>query len=129
MNSQQISHDAEHFGGDAWSFNPERKLEILISQYDPTVLTTSTGYLHDDSPLPHTAFGAGSRICPAVGISNRLTYAILMRLLLAFDLKEPGSGTGRKPSTHPIEFSDVHEQVVCFSSDRCDELNTDQSLR
>ncbi|KAF7195888.1 Phenylacetate 2-hydroxylase, partial [Pseudocercospora fuligena] len=93
LNSQAVSHDTDQFGADAWRFNPER-------------------YLHDDSPLPHSAFGAGSRICPAVGISNRLTYAILMRLILAFRFHEPIDGMGRKPDVHPINFSDSYQQVV-----------------
>lgn len=94
LNSQQVNHDEEHFGEDAWSFNPKR-------------------YMGNEGSLPHTAFGAGSRICPAVGISNRLTYAILMRLILAFRMGGPKEGEqGRKPSVHPVDFSDVYGQVV-----------------
>ncbi|EME82781.1 uncharacterized protein MYCFIDRAFT_211155 [Pseudocercospora fijiensis CIRAD86] len=92
LNSQAVSHDTDQFGDDAWHFNPER-------------------YLDDDSPLPHSAFGAGSRICPAVGISNRLTYAILTRLILAFRFREPVDGMGRTPDLHPINFSDVSDRT------------------
>lgn len=93
LNSQHVNHDDVHFGEDAWSFNPKR-------------------YLENDTPLPHTAFGAGSRICPAVGISNRLTYAILLRLILAFRMRAPDGKEERRPSVHPVGFSDVYGQVV-----------------
>jgi phenylacetate 2-hydroxylase len=97
LNSQQVNHDTEHFGADAWQFNPDR-------------------YLDNPDPLPHTAYGAGSRICPAVAISNRLIYAILTRLILAFDMKEPSGSEGRKPNIDPIAFSDVYDQLVSLLS-------------
>ncbi|KAF2768366.1 cytochrome P450 [Teratosphaeria nubilosa] len=93
LNAQQINHDPEHFGSEAWTFKPNR-------------------YVGNESPLPHTTYGAGSRICPAVAISNRLFYAILTRLILAFQMKEPGSGTGRRPNIDPLHFSEVYDQLV-----------------
>lgn len=53
MNAQEANHDKSWYGGDAAIFNPKR-------------------FLGSDTPLPHLTFGAGSRICPAVGLSNRI---------------------------------------------------------
>lgn len=96
LNSQQVNHDPAHFGEDAWQFKPDR-------------------FLGNDNPLPHTAYGAGSRICPAVAISNRLIYALLVRLILAFEMKEPVGSEGRRPNVHPIDFSDVYDQLVSLA--------------
>lgn len=92
MNSQQINHDEDHFGSDAWTYKPDR-------------------YLGSEAGLPHVAFGAGVRICPAVAISNRVICALLTRMILAFEMVG-SEAEGRKPSTHPIQFSDVHDQLV-----------------
>lgn len=91
MNAQEANHDLAHFGPDAWKFNPSR-------------------FIGDDSPLPSLAFGAGSRICPAVAISNRLITALLTRLILAFEMKEAEGA--RKPNIDPIHFSDVVDELV-----------------
>lgn len=94
LDSQQVSHDEEHLGEDAWSFK-------------------SNPYLGIDGVLPRMTFCAGSRICPAVGISNRSTYSTLMHLILAFRMSGLKKGeVGRKPSVHPVDFSDVYGQVV-----------------
>jgi phenylacetate 2-hydroxylase len=93
MNAQEANHDLSQFGEDAWEYKPDR-------------------YIGNDNPLPHLAFGAGVRICPAVAISNRLICAILIRTILSFELKEPEEGEGRKPNIDPIEFSDVHNELV-----------------
>lgn len=53
MNAQEANHDKSWFGGDAATFNPRR-------------------FIGNDTPLPHLTFGAGSRICPAVALSNRI---------------------------------------------------------
>lgn len=65
MNAQDANHDVEYFGGDAWEYKPDR-------------------FVGNDKPLPHYAFGAGVRICPAVLISNRIMNSVLMRTILAF---------------------------------------------
>ncbi|KAI1868734.1 uncharacterized protein JN550_006309 [Neoarthrinium moseri] len=93
MNAQEANHDLKQFGEDAWQYNPDR-------------------YMGNNDPLPHLAFGAGARICPAVAISNRLISAILTRMILAFDFTEPEEGDARKPSIDPIDFSDVYNQLV-----------------
>lgn len=92
MNAQEINHDESHFGKDAWTYKPDR-------------------YIGTEAGLPHVGFGAGVRICPAVAISNRIIYALLTRMILAFEM-EGSEVEGRAPSTHPIEFSDVHDQLV-----------------
>lgn len=69
MNAHQANHDIEWYGNDAGTFNPER-------------------FLGNHIPLPHLSYGAGSRICPAVGISNRIMSALIVRLVLAFEMKE-----------------------------------------
>lgn len=97
MNAQEANHSATQFGEDAWEFNPDR-------------------YINNDNPLPHLTFGAGARICPAVAISNRIIYAVLTRLILAFEFDEPKEGTGRRPNIDPIEFSDVHNELVAHPS-------------
>lgn len=92
MNAQEVNHDKEHYGSDAWRFNPER-------------------FLDRKPGLPHAAFGAGSRICPAVAISDRIIRALVTRLVLAFDMTatmEPE----RKPVVDAVGFSDVINQLV-----------------
>ncbi|KAI1344644.1 cytochrome P450 [Xylariaceae sp. FL0016] len=92
LNAQQVNHDEAHFGEDAWTYKPDR-------------------FVGSEAGLPHVAFGAGSRICPAVAISNRIIYALLVRLILAFEM-EGGAKEGKKPNVHPVEFSDVYDQLV-----------------
>ena len=96
MNAQQVNHDESHFGADAWSFQPER-------------------FLNPKPGLDHVAFGAGSRICPAVAISNRIIRAIVTRLILSFDMvasKDPA----RKPNNDAIGFSHVVDELVAHPS-------------
>ncbi|KAF2091592.1 cytochrome P450 [Saccharata proteae CBS 121410] len=93
INAQQINHDPAHYGPDVWEFKPDR-------------------FIGNDNPLPHVAFGAGGRICPAVAISNRIIYAVLVRLLLAFEIKESSDPAARKPVIDPIHFSDVYGEIV-----------------
>lgn len=92
MNAQEVNHDATHFGSDAWSFDPYR-------------------FMDNKPGLPHVAFGAGSRICPAVAISNRIIYALLIRLILAFEMEE-SKMPGRRPNVDAVKFSDVHDELV-----------------
>jgi phenylacetate 2-hydroxylase len=53
MNAQEANHDKSWYGEDAETFNPKR-------------------FINNDTSLPHLAFGAGSRICPAAALSNRI---------------------------------------------------------
>ena len=96
MNAQEVNHDESHFGSDAWSFQPER-------------------FMNPKPGLSHVAFGAGSRICPAVAISNRIIRAIVTRLILSFEMvasEEPG----RRPNNDAIGFSHVVDELVAHPS-------------
>jgi phenylacetate 2-hydroxylase len=53
MNAQAGNHDKSWYGDDAETFNPTR-------------------FIGNDTSLPHLTFGAGSRICPAAALSNRI---------------------------------------------------------
>lgn len=53
MNAQQANHDEAWFGDDARTFKPAR-------------------FMGNTTSLPHLTFGAGSRICPASALSNRI---------------------------------------------------------
>lgn len=92
MNAQEANHDEAHFGEDAWTFKPDR-------------------FVNSKAGLPHVAFGAGSRICPAMAISNRIICALLTRLILAFEMEESKEPT-RRPNVDAIDFSDVYDELV-----------------
>ncbi|KAL4875352.1 cytochrome P450 [Aspergillus karnatakaensis] len=64
MNAQSINHDPAAYGPDAHIFRPERWLESDAVK-----------------PPYQYSYGAGSRMCPAVGISNRMLYAVYVRIL------------------------------------------------
>lgn len=70
MNAEGGSHDPKFFGADAEKFNPHRYMDA-----NSPLSTTA---------LPHYAYGAGSRICPAWQISNRILYALIIRLIVSF---------------------------------------------
>jgi phenylacetate 2-hydroxylase len=91
MNIQALNHDKTHYGDDAYSFNPRR-------------------FMGNNEPSPHMSYGVGTRICPAYQISNRIIYAMLTRLLLAFDMKQV-EGT-RLPNTDMIDFSAAYGLVA-----------------
>ncbi|TVY44838.1 Phenylacetate 2-hydroxylase [Lachnellula subtilissima] len=95
MNAQAANHDTEWYGESASRFVPTR-------------------FMNNDTPLPHLTFGAGSRICPAVAISNRIIYALLTRLILAFEMKESDDPSARKPNIDVLDFSDVHTSLVAI---------------
>ncbi|RDW85991.1 hypothetical protein BP5796_04316 [Coleophoma crateriformis] len=90
MDTQGVNHDLDFYGSDAHSFNPRR-------------------FIDNDSPLPHLTYGTGGRICPAYQISNRIMSAMLVKLILAFDMK-PVAG-GRLPSIARNDFSDAYGNV------------------
>lgn len=92
MNAQHVNHDESHFGADAWTFKPDR-------------------FIGADPGLPHVGFGAGSRICPAVAISNRIICAMLTRMILAFEVDQ-AKDPARRPDLSAVNFSDVYDQLV-----------------
>ena len=64
----------------------------------------------NSEPSPHMSYGVGARICPAYQISNQIIYAMLIRLLLAFEMKQV-EGTSL-PNTDMIDFSAVYGLVA-----------------
>jgi phenylacetate 2-hydroxylase len=62
MNAQQANHDTAWYGDDAMEFKPAR-------------------FLKNPTSLPHLTFGAGSRICPAAALSNRIIESVLVKSL------------------------------------------------
>lgn len=90
LNAQQANHDTRHYGDDALQFNPNR-------------------FIGNETSLPHFTFGAGSRVCAAFALSNRIMYGMLTRLILAFKMKESDT---RKPNIDMIHFSDVYGSIV-----------------
>ncbi|GME76465.1 unnamed protein product [Ambrosiozyma monospora] len=87
LNAQAANHDKSHFGADADEFVPDR-------------------FLKDDSvnhPPYHFTFGAGSRACTAVNLSNRILYAGLCRTCLLFKVKKDPS---RLPVVDYIDFAE-----------------------
>ncbi|RDW82785.1 hypothetical protein BP6252_03897 [Coleophoma cylindrospora] len=95
MNAQEGNHDKSWYGEDAEVFNPER-------------------FLDNDTSLPHLTFGAGSRICPAAALSNRIIYSMLVRMILAFEMREAEGSGVRKPNIDMLDFSDVHNSLVAL---------------
>ncbi|EXJ91444.1 hypothetical protein A1O1_04556 [Capronia coronata CBS 617.96] len=91
QNAQAINHDHTAYGPDANEFRPER-------------------WLDEDSKIKvgppfHYSFGAGSRMCTAVALSNRILYAVFVRLILHF--KSVGSST-MPPVTDFVEYNEDH---------------------
>ncbi|KAH8645915.1 cytochrome P450 [Tricladium varicosporioides] len=95
MNAQEANHDKAWFGDDADRFNPRR-------------------FLKNDVSLPHLTFGAGSRICPAAALSNRIIYALLIKMVLAFEMDEATDPGARRPNIDILDFSDVKNQLVAL---------------
>jgi phenylacetate 2-hydroxylase len=77
--------DKSVYGADAEQFRPERWQEdgLLVP------------------PPYHFAFGAGARQCTAVNFSNRVLYAIFLRLIVAFVI-EPSNEM--PANTHYIDY-------------------------
>jgi len=81
--------DIDCYGTQAFEFRPERWLSTAKPD-----LTTLNPH--------HFAYGACSRLCPAMNISNRIIYALLIRLILEFRIV---ADEENKPNVDPIEFS------------------------
>jgi phenylacetate 2-hydroxylase len=80
--------DKSKYGPDADIFRPERWLK---KDTDYEVL-----------PPYHFSYGAGARMCTAVNFSNRILYAIFLRLIISF--KVTGSDTA-PPPTHYVNYN------------------------
>lgn len=88
MNAEGGSHDPDFYGDDADKFSPYRFL-------DPNSPLSTTS-------VPHFAFGAGSRVCPAMQISNRILYALIIRLIVSFKFV---ASKEMPPVDHPVEYN------------------------
>lgn len=88
MNAEDGNHDPRFYGEDADRFNPHRFMDP-----DSPLATTT---------VPHFSFGAGSRICPAMQISNRILYALVIRLIVNFKFV---ASDEMPPIDHPIKYN------------------------
>ncbi|KAI1374165.1 cytochrome P450 [Hypoxylon crocopeplum] len=88
MNAEGGCHDTAFYGADAEIFNPYRFMDAKSP-----VSSTS---------LPHFAYGAGARICPAMQISNRILYAFIVRLVVSFRFV---ASKDRPPIDHPVKYN------------------------
>lgn len=100
LNAQAANHDKKHFGPTADEFDPERFLnneKINVPPY-------------------HFAFGAGSRACTAVNLSNRILYAILTRTCLLFKVKGDPNPE-RKPVFDYINYANDRSAQTYWPKD------------
>lgn len=89
MNAQAINHDVNAYGSDTNLFDPERWLDDEV-QTSP--------------PLPyHFSFGAGSRVCTGIALTNRFMYATFVRLIVSFKI------TASKESPPVTDYIDYNE--------------------
>ncbi|KAM5343721.1 hypothetical protein ACJ41O_012258 [Fusarium nematophilum] len=98
INTQAVNFDRETYGPDADEFRPERWTEKD----------------RDVPPPYHFAFGAGARMCTAVNFSNRLLYAIFVRLILSFKMAESKE---MPPSTHYIDYKEDPTAANAIAAD------------
>jgi phenylacetate 2-hydroxylase len=97
QNAQAINHDNSAYGPDADRFRPERWLDDEKSDFNV-------------GPPYHYSFGAGSRMCTAVALSNRILYATFLRLILHFEFTASESSP---PTTDYVDInSDRTGQTV-----------------
>ncbi|KAI6090974.1 phenylacetate 2-hydroxylase [Hypoxylon rubiginosum] len=95
MNAQAINHDHSYYGEDAHIFRPERWLD----EKRPI------------GPPYQFSFGAGSRACPAIAITNRLLYLAFSRLLLHFKVLPAADGSIL--DAHYIRYNSDTTQQTC----------------
>ncbi|KAL2412759.1 Phenylacetate 2-hydroxylase [Exophiala dermatitidis] len=89
QNAQAINHDETAYGPDAEEFRPERWLE------ENSEFKVGAPY--------HYSFGAGSRMCTAVALSNRILYALFLRLILHFEFTASPTSP---PVTHYVDLNE-----------------------
>ncbi|KAF9633310.1 Cytochrome P450 [Lasiodiplodia theobromae] len=89
MNAQAINHDKTAYGPDAHIFRPERWLDADNKFKVP-------------APY-HYSYGAGSRACTAVALSNRILYAAFVRLIIHFKFT---ASKEAPPTTDYIDFNE-----------------------
>ncbi|KAG9768428.1 cytochrome P450, partial [Aureobasidium melanogenum] len=100
QNAQAVNHDPTAYGPDAEEFRPERWLE------ENAEFKVGAPY--------HYSFGAGSRMCTAVALSNRILYALFLRLILHFEFTASPTSP---PVTHYVNLNeDATGQTVMVKS-------------
>jgi phenylacetate 2-hydroxylase len=67
--------------------------------------------LPDGSGTPHYAYGAGSRMCLGFHLANRELYAVLARLILAFEITE-ASDEADRPVLDALDLQFCQNQSV-----------------
>lgn len=89
VNAQAANSDPATYGPDAHIFRPERWLEgdELTKKIPPPY---------------HFSFGTGSRGCTAINFSNRLLYAIFLRLIVSFEIHQSDL---EPPNTDRINYN------------------------
>lgn len=90
--------DPATYGPDAHIFRPERWTdEPNLSQKVP--------------PPYHFSYGAGSRMCTAVNFSNRILYAVFVRLIVSFQIRQSDEAP---PNLHYVDYNaDTTAQSAC----------------
>lgn len=92
VNAQSVNHDPIAYGPDAHIFRPSRWLnEENSKEQQPPGLPY------------HYSYGAGSRGCIAVAISNRVLYATYVRLLAHFRIE---ASADAPPTVDYIHFNE-----------------------
>ncbi|RSM09121.1 hypothetical protein CEP52_004298 [Fusarium oligoseptatum] len=98
INTQAVNFDKRTYGPDADQFRPERW----------------TDKANGIPPPYHFAFGAGARMCTAVNFSNRLLYAVFVRLILSFRMTPSKE---MPPNTDPISYKEDPAASNAVASD------------
>lgn len=81
--------DPATYGPDAHIFRPERWTEPALSNKVP-------------APF-HFSYGAGSRMCTAVNFSNRILYAVFLRLIVSFKIRQSET---EPPNLHYVDYNE-----------------------
>ncbi|KAL4791874.1 cytochrome P450 [Aspergillus venezuelensis] len=95
INAQAANFDKSVYGPNADKFDPARWLAPSLS--------TSSDAKTQIPPPYHFAFGAGSRQCTAVNLSNRVLYAMFVRLIVSFYI---GPSNDAPCDTHYVTYKE-----------------------
>ena len=98
LNAQAANHDKQQFGETVDEFKPDRFI----------------GHSHINTPPYHFTFGAGSRACTAINLSNRILYVILTRTCLLFKVM---GDPNRKPIVDYINYADDRSAQTYWPKD------------
>lgn len=87
MNSEAANHGKTRLELCSACFADDRPTDEAI--YGPTsaIFDPERWLASKVEGVGHCAYGLGSRICPAWSITNRMMYGLLMRMILAFEIR------------------------------------------